>query len=308
MRRNHKINNYSKSLSLDKNLKLISKNKDLENLIQDINNINNNIIRYNQIENLLRSDIKYDNEKEPDIINLQKYLEINEYKQNNLKGEEKQKLFGDFKQLCNKVYSPKKTIETENSINKNFCVQNIKPYKNSIKEAMNSIFKRNEIRIRNKFFPLKQIKNSNKKNILKLNLDLQNKLFDDSNNISSEKEKKYKYESETDRVINDYNSKKYQNNYYIPRTIETDRRINISYGNYASNHAKFKHPQFYILNSNKTPIKKNLPPIKNEKLKMVDLLRKNNSQFNIILNQKENKFAKYYLAMRMGEIYKFKVT
>lgn len=304
MKRNHKNNFLQKSLSLDKNLRAISKNKDLENLIQDINNINSNIIRYNQIENLLKSDIKYDNEKEKDIIHLEKYLDKNEWKPNDIKSEEKQKLFGDFQQLCNKVYSPKKIIETENSINNNVCINNIKPYKNSIKEAMNSIFKMNEKKIRNRLFP---IKNKSKKNILNLNLDLKKKLFFDSNNISREKELKQRYDSQTDRVIDDYNSKKYQKNNYIPRTIEIDRKINISYGNYASNNVKFNHPQFYILNTNSHhPVKKQLPPIKTEKLKMVDLLRKNNSQFNI-LNKKEKKFEEYYLAMRMGEIYKFKV-
>ena len=41
---------------------------------------------------------------------------------------------------------------------------------------------------------------------------------------------------------------------------------------------------------------------------MVDLLRKNNSQFNMLLNKKENKFDKFYLAMRMAEISKFKIN
>ena len=305
MDHNIKSKNIQRSITLDKNLKLINKNKDLENLIQDINSINKNIIRYAQIKSLLKSDIKYDNE-EDEMHYFQKYLDKIELKQNIIKAPEKQKVFGDCKRLCNKVYnSPKKTIEIEKNINHNFCIKDIKPYNNSIKEAMNSIFKGKEVRIRNKYFPLCYSKTNDNKKII----NLAKKLFIEPDVLkeNSDINIKYRNDSYTDRVIEDYKGKEYQNNFYLPRTIETDRRINVSYGNYASNKIKFKHPQFYILNSNNSTARKKLPPIKGGKLNMVDLLRKNNSQFNMILNKKRNKFDKFYLAMRMGEIYKFKV-
>ena len=310
MKQNKKHNNkLPKSLNLDKNLKLLNKNKDIENLIQDINNINSNILRYNQIEDLLKSDIKYDSEKEDDVITLQKYLDKIELKQNNIKSQKKQKLIGDCKILCNKVYSPVKTIETERNLNHNFCIKNIKPYKNSIKEAMNSIFRGNKILIRNKYIPLKYNKTNNDNNKIR-NLSLSKNINNNSNdNDIYDKKANIKNGSNTDRVINDYKSSKkfIKNNFYLPRTIETDKRINISYGNYASNNIKFKHPRFYVLNTNGTPGRKKLPPIK-EKLNMVDLLRKNNSNFNMLLKNKNNIFAKYYLDMRMKEFLKFKVS
>ena len=311
MKQNKKYNNkIQNSLNLDKNLKLINKDKNIENLIQDINIINNNILRYNQIEDLLKSDKKYyDNEKDDDIINLQKYLDKIELNQNNIKDEKKQKLIGDCKQLCNKVYSPVKTIETERDLNRNFCVKNIKPYKNSIKEAMNSIFRGNKILIRNRYIPLKYNKTNNDENKLgKLSLSKNNNNYSNDKDIY-DKQINIGNGSNTDRVINDYkSSKKYQNNFYLPRTIETDRRINVSYGNYASNSIKFKHPRFYVLNTNATPGRKKLPPIKEGKLNTVDLLRKNNSNFNMLLKNKSNKFVKYYLDMRMKEFIKFKVS
>ena len=246
MKQNKKYQNkFQNSLNLDKNLKLINKNKDIENLIQDINIINSNILRYNQIEDLLKSDIKYDNEKDDDIISLQKYLDKIELKHNTIKSEKKQKLIGDCKELCNKVYSPIKTIETDRNINRNFCIKNIKPYKNSIKEAMNSIFRGNKIIIRNRHIPLKYNITNNDENKVR-NLRLSKNINNNPNdNDIYEKQINAKSGSNTDRVINDYNSsKKYQNNFYLPRTIETDRRINVSYGNYASNSVKFKNGRF----------------------------------------------------------------
>ena len=304
MEHNKKAKNITHAVSLDKNLKFINKNKDLENLIQDINSINKNILRYAEIENLLKSDIKFDNE-EDELHNLQKNFGTLELRPNNIKATKKQKLFGDCKQLCNKIYnSPKKTIEAQKNINHKLCIKDIKPYNNSIKEVMNSIFKGKNVKIRNRYLPLCYSK-TNEKN--KIN-NLAKKLFTEPDSKdNSDKNIKFRNDSFTDRVIEEYKEKKYQNNFYLPRTIETDRRINVNYGSYASNKVKFKHPQFYVLNTNNTPIRKKLPPIKEGKLNMVDLLRKNNSQFNIILNKKRNKYDKYYLAMRMGEIYKFKV-
>lgn len=302
MEKNKNIyNSYENHLTLNKSIKLINKNKDLENIIQDINNINSNLIRYNQIENLLKSDIKI--EKEVDSKDLLNYLDKIILKQN-IKGDEKQKLFGDCKQLCKKVYSPIKTIEAEKNMNPNkFCIKDIKPYNNSIKEAMNSIFKGNDVKIRNKIFPLNSIKLNNKDKI-NLNLNLSKKLFTNSKEIT-DRQINNRNGSQTDRAIKDNNSSK---KLYLPRTLETDRRINISYGNYASNNIRFNHPQFYILNNNHQPVKKKLPPIRGEKLNTVDLLRKNNSHFNMLLNKKREQIARYYLALRMKEIAKFKIV
>ena len=313
MKINNKMNNKNliNSIIKEKNLKLINKNKDVENLLQDINNINKNILKYSEIENILNSNIKYDNEKDLDIISYQNFVDKNEIKENNIKGFEKQKLSGDFKNICNKVYSPIKTIETDSNVNHNLYINNIKPYKNSIKDAMNSILKRNDVKIRNIYFPTNksQIRDKDNISIKNLNINLAKNLSIDINNISDKQLiLRNNAHTDRDRVIDDYKSS-YKNINYIPKTIDNDEKINISYGNYASNNVKYKHPQFYVLKTkNKSVRKKILPPISKEKLNMVDLLKKHNSQFNMLLKKKQNKFAKYYLAMRMGEIYKFKVN
>ena len=297
--KNHKII-LPYSLPKKKNLKIISKNKDLENLIQDINNINNKILRYNQIEKL----IKNDSEKQIDLINIQKYTESNALNQNNLK--EKKQLFGDLKQLCNKVYSPKLTLD---NVDNNSYINNIKPYKNSIKEVMNNIFKKSNVRLKNRLFPISHSKTKDN-NIINLNLNLSKKNLHNSNSINiSEKCLKNRNNSQTDRiVINDYNSKIYPQNVYIPKTIETDRKINVSYGNYASNKVKYNHPQFYVLDSSNSPIRKKLPPINTGKVKTVDLLRRNRSNFNSIIKKRQNKYANFFIALKMKEMIKFKVN
>ena len=152
------------------------------------------------------------------------------------------------------------TIETESNVYHNFCINNIKPYKNSIEEDLNSIFKKSDVKIRNRYFPMYYNKTKNKYSIKDLNLNLSKELFNDSNNVI-DKHIKSRNNSQTDRVINDYNSKKYQNNYNLPKTMEIYRRLNVSYGNYALNHIKFNHPQFYVLNTGNSPIKTRLPPI-----------------------------------------------
>ena len=48
-----KMNIIQYSKSMDKNLRILNKNKNLKEILQDMNNINNNILRYKQIENLL---------------------------------------------------------------------------------------------------------------------------------------------------------------------------------------------------------------------------------------------------------------
>ncbi len=288
-------------------MKILYKNKDLENLLQDINNINNKIIRYKQIEKLLKND----NEKDIDIINLKNFTENNDLNQINI--NEKKQLFGELKNLCNKVYSPKLTIESNNNNNNNTdnnndYVNNIRPYKNSIKDVMNNIFKKNDFGPRKRLFPINHSQNKNN-NIIIMNLNLSKKNLDNSNSINlHEKYLKSRNNSQTDRiVINDYFAKLYPQNVRLPKTIDTDRKINVSYGNYASNKVKFNHPQFYVLDKNISPIRKRLPPINGGRVNTVDLLRRNNSNFNV-LKKRQNKYTKFLIAMKMKEMIKFKVT
>ena len=67
---NFKTISYSKLL--DNSIKKINNNKNLKNIIQEINIVNSNVLRYNQIEKLLKSDLKNKEEKENYLINLQK--------------------------------------------------------------------------------------------------------------------------------------------------------------------------------------------------------------------------------------------
>ena len=76
--------------------------------------------------------------------------------------------------------------------------------------------------------------------------------------------------------------------------------------NYASNCVKYKHPQFYLLNLSNIN-KKQLPPIRSKKLKVVDLFNKNNTSFKSS-DKKKNKFEKYMIALQMAGIAKFKVN
>jgi len=55
-RDNLKTISYSKSL--DNNLRKINNNENLKNIIQKINNKNSNVLRYNQIENLLKPNLR----------------------------------------------------------------------------------------------------------------------------------------------------------------------------------------------------------------------------------------------------------
>jgi hypothetical protein len=169
---------------------------------------------------------------------------------------------------------------------------------------MNNIFKKSNVRLKNRLFPISHSKTKDN-NIINLNLNLSKKNLDNS----GEKYLKNRNNSQTDRiVINDYNSKIYPQNVYIPKTIETDRKINVSYGNYASNKVKFKHPQFYVLDSSNSPIRKKLPPINTGKVKTVDLLRRNRNNFNSIIKKRQNKYDNLFIALKMKEMIKFKVN
>ena len=120
-----------------------------------------------------------------------------------------------------------------------------------------------------------------------------------------------------ERIINDYNyfnkQKQYQKNYYLPRTLETDKRINVGFDKYASNNVIFNNPQFYLLSNRNSSFKQKLPYINNMKkgnIKSVDLFKKNNNSFNSLSNRnnKNNeKYTDFYLKLRKKDIIKFKV-
>ena len=271
------IMQYSKSI--DKNLKLINKNKELKEIIPELNNINNNIIRYNQIEKLL----KYNsNNKTPIEIDI---------KENDNNINNKDSLLEEIKLIQNRLYKSK---NQPNNFN------NIKLYKNHIKEVMNNIFRKSELK--RKYYPksfgkLKQIKN-----LKDLNSYLSEKNIRKSKYNNKAKENKDICLTERND-INDYNPKnKYNNN----KTIETEKSRSINYMNYASNCIKYKHPQFYLLNVNSIS-KKKLPPLKVKKVNTIDLLNKNNNTYFQNLN-KLRKFDKYVFAMKFGALSKFKVN
>ena len=256
--KNKKMDIIQYSKSMDKNLRLINKNKNLKEILQDFNNINSKILRYQQIENLLNYIKTKDSEKKPEDINSDKEKEI---------------LLEEMKLLQNRLY--KSNIENNS--------------KKNVKEVMKDMFGKRDVHNTRRYFPKAKIKLKHLKNL----------------NICS-----------TERNVNQI-KKKLERNY----TLESEKNKNVNYMNYASNCVKFKHPQFYLLNLSNVNSKKHLPPIKINKVKMVNLFCpikinkvkmvnlfcKNN---NYLKNeeQKRNKFEKYMVAMQMGGISKFKVN
>ena len=122
---------------------------------------------------------------------------------------------------------------------------------------------------------------------------------------------KNKKRDEQSMIIDDYNSTKKQKEIQcdLSKTIGANKRINYSYGNYATNKIKFKHPQIYILNNCFTPMRNKLPPINDknaEKLKRIDLLSRNDSEFEQLFNKKEKKYDNYYMAIKIGKALKYK--
>ena len=296
-------------ISIEKYLKLnYNYNKKLENFIQEISTINKNILR-NKLENLIKSDVTY----EEDFLYYKKSIyKKKNLKQNiNIKNPEKKLLFGDLKHSYNKVYTPRKTV-TEKSININNTINNIKPYKNNVSN-----------KTRNGLFPL--IKNKSKDNkinnikLLKSNLNISNNLlsepYSNINNISPLRTEIIE-NSIINKSINNYNLSNndyykymYNEDYDSHKTVETNKRDNISFGNYATNKVKYNHPQLYVLNSYVSPLKKKFPHINNNfggNIKTVDLLRTNNSSFETLLKKNQNKYEKYVISKKIEEILKSK--
>ena len=266
-----KMNIIQYSKSMDKNLRILNKNKNLKEILQDMNNINNNILRYKQIENLLH----YTTAKNKDFE-----------KKNDENVENKGALLEDIKLLQNRLYKTKKLSNQET---------NIKVRRNSFKDVMKDIFGKSEVRQIRRYFPKPKAKLYQLNNLNTENMNFSERLFQKGRQSK-------KNICITERNINNYVEKK--KNETKNNTIEGEKNTNINFGNYASNCVKYKHPQFYLLNANKIN-KKHLPPLKVNKIKLVDLLHKNNSYLKDI--EKKNKYEKYMMAMQMAQIIKFKL-
>jgi hypothetical protein len=303
-----RIDNVPYSIDVDNRVKIIKIHQNIENMNQEINKINKTISRYHKLEDLIKNESKSVEERELDLKKLQKYIESkmeSEHDDSNLMTPEKKQIFGEQVSICKKVYNPKIKL-TENS-------NNIKTYKNKFKETMKMIFGKNDTfhgRNRNSIL-FNKIRIHNK--IFKSNLDLSKKLLTESNNNSIiEKTIKNKKRDEQDLNLNDYDSTKEQKQIQcsLPiSTINADKRINYSYGNYATNKIIFKHPQIYLLNNSSTPMRNKLPPINvmyRKKLNKIDLLSTNDSDFDKSLDTKQKKYDDYYMAMRIGKALKYK--
>ena len=268
-----KMNIIQYSKSMDKNLRVINKNKNLKELLLDMNNINNNILRYKKIENLLQYTSNITKNKDVEKKNDQNILS-------------KEALLEDIKLLQNRLYKTKRIAKQET---------NIKVYKNSLKNVMKDIFGKSEVKQIRRFFPKSNFKLSHLKN-----LDIESMNF--SERLLKRKKQSKKNIYATERNINNHteNKNETENN-----TIDRDKNININFANFAFNCVKYKHPQFYILNNNNVN-KKSLPPLKVNKVKMIDLLHKNNSHLKDL--DKKSKYEKYMMAMKMAQVIKFKLN
>ena len=273
--KNKKMNIIQYSKSVDKNLRIINKNKNLKELLQDFNNINSKILRYQQIENLL---------------NYIRAKDLEKKQEDNNSDKEKETLLEDMKLLQSRLYKSDK----ENNINIS---------KNNVKDVMKDIFGKRDSQFIRRYFPKAKTKIKNLKNLNDMNLNFSERL--------NEKEVRDKHLLNnicmTERNVNNKNQKQKQKHIDRNNTLESENNKNVNYVNYASNIVKFKHPQFYLLNTSNINNKKHLPPIKLNKVKMVDILCKNNDYMKR-KEQKRNKFEKYMIAMQLAGIAKFKVN
>jgi hypothetical protein len=299
-----RIDNIPYSLAIETNSKSTNNNKTIENLNQEINRINKKILKLNKNDNLLKNDTKFDEEGELDLIKFQQYLDSKmETKQDeDLMTPEKKQLIGEQVYICNKFYNPNKGL-TEST-------NNIKTYKSKFIDSMKLVFDKGETnteRIKNS--PIFNKTRINKK-IFNSNLEASKKLFTDSNDYNLlERTIKNRKRDGQHMIIKGYNSSNKQRQYILPRTIDVDKSNIYTYGNYATNKIKFKHPQIYILNNCYTPMRKKLPPINDMyggKINRIDLLNRNDSDFDKLFNKKQKRYEKYYMAMRIGAIIKYK--
>ena len=273
---NKRMNIIQYSKSMDKNLRMLNKNKNLKELLQEMNNINDNILRYKQIKNIM----KYSSSKEFE-------------KKSNENIFDKGSLLEDIKLLQNKLYKSNQTLNKEN---KN-C--NIKTYKNNVKYIIKDIFGKRDVITTRKYFPKSKVQLKNIKYLNDENMNFSERFIKRENIDNYEQMKKI---SVTEKNINNHKIKK---NIHKNSSIESEKSMTINFANSASNCVRYKHPQFYLLNKSNLN-KKRLPPIKINKVKMVDLFHKNYS--NLMGINKKNKFEKLIIAMHMATISKFKIN
>ena len=307
---------YSKSL--DNRLRKINNNENLKNIIQKINIRNKNLVRYNQIENLLKPKIKHKEEKDKDLISLKKKFK----KENSaLIALERNKTYEeDIIENSNKTNS-EKALNIEKSLKerKMTKINNISQ-KFYEKEGLYDYFKKMNNKERKngvKLFPLNK-SNDFKNRLFKVNINDSKKLFTEPNNTNNGNKTNNSSEKEKGTIIKEYNQsfnkqKQYQKNYYLPKTLEADKRINIGFDKYATNNVIFNNPQFYLLNNRNTSFRQKLPYINTMKkgnIKPVDLFKKNNKSFISLSNGNNNndeKYKDFYLKLRKNDIIKFKI-
>ena len=138
--KNKKMDIIQYSKSMDNNLRLINKNKNLKEILQDFNNINSKILRYQQIENLLNYIKTKDSEKKPEDINSDKEKEI---------------LLEEMKLLQNRLY--KSNIENNS--------------KKNVKEVMKDMFGKRDVHNTRRYFPKAKIKLKHLKNLNDMNMN-----------------------------------------------------------------------------------------------------------------------------------------
>ena len=307
---------YSKSL--DNRLRKINNNENLKNIIQKINIRNKNLVRYNQIENLLKPKIKHKEEKDKDLISLKKKFK----KENSaLIALERNKTYEEDIIENNNKTNSEKALNIEKSLKerKMTKINNISQ-KFYEKEGLYDYFKKINNKERKngvKLFPLNK-SNDFKNRLFKVNINDSKKLFTEPNNTNNGNKTNNSSEKEKGTIIKEYNQsfnkqKQYQKNYYLPKTLEADKRINIGFDKYATNNVIFNNPQFYLLNNRNISFRQKLPYINTMKkgnIKPVDLFKKNNKSFITLSNGNNNndeKYKDFYFNLKKNDIIKFKI-
>jgi len=287
-------------------------------MIQKINIRNKNLVRYNQIENLLKPKIKHKEEKDKDLISLKKKFK----KENSaLIALERNKTYEEDIIENNNKTNSEKALNIEKSLKerKMTKINNISQ-KFYEKEGLYDYFKKINNKERKngvKLFPLNK-SNDFKNRLFKVNINDSKKLFTEPNNTNNGNKTNNSSEKEKGTNIKEYNQsfnkqKQYQKNYYLPKTLEADKRINIGFDKYATNNVIFNNPQFYLLNNRNISFRQKLPYINTMKkgnIKPVDLFKKNNKSFITLSNGNNNndeKYKDFYLKLRKNDIIKFKI-
>ena len=306
---------YSKSL--DNSLRKINNNENLKKITQKINIRNNNVVRYNQIDNFLKPKIKHKEEKDKDLKSLKKKFK----KENStLIALEKNKTYEEDKiEKDNKTKSQIDLNIEKSSKERKLTKFNNISHKYYEKEGLYDYFKKinnkegkNGVRL----FPLNK-SNDFKNKLYKVNIGNSKTIFTEPNNTKNGNKTNNSSEKEKGTIINEFNKsfdkqKHYQKNYYLPKTLETDKRIKIDFDKYATNKVIINNPQFHLLNNRNISFRQKLPYINTMKkgnIKPVDLFKKNNKSFITISNGNYNdeKYIDFYLKLRKKDIIKFKV-